>query len=221
MSNQLAEHLEFKSEQIGSALADSMGVILRNKNRIGVVLRSRNLIRLFYEPEKGRTIIVWAVCGFSSERRTLEAEISALTNELKVVFSPKDLSGLMIYDFLSSYLSNNFYARYSYKPLAVEFIIGDVKPSSVNFYVINHDGRSRELKNEGDINIIGCVSDEAKETLAKAILSLPPKDRPLKGIYKNFISLLGDLHYVGDFTGMFFNITAGGDKTKKPITETT
>jgi len=156
-----------KKRNADALLADKVGMVIKGKDCVVVVLKSENIIELVRMPEKGIDLSIWAVCGTTADKRKFENMFRQFESELKYYLSERDLNVKMVHDLVSSYLDARFLTRQYEKANALEFILAEITASTMTFYVIYCDGNSCSLNDIAgtDLTIIGCGGDEKREKL--------------------------------------------------------
>ncbi len=160
--------IDLKAQNIEVALKDKVGMIIWGNNCISVLFKKKNLLMVNIETEKNSNIYVWCISGSVEDASDFERELDELQDGFKDILSTRDMSFRLVRDFISEYLSSMFYNRRFDKPIALEFIVGEVTPKSMVFSAIGYDGSVREEGSEG-ISIIGCAGKEARIKFAEKI----------------------------------------------------
>ncbi len=202
-------NIDEKDKNIQALFADQAGLFMGGKDCTVLALKGRNLIGISYEPESGTRLFVWGLCGSVSDKRAFENDFLSLRSQMKSRFSSRDLNVHMTYDFINAYLSAKFYDRKSDKPVAMEFIVGQVKEHQLIFYPVGYNGITRNTEKASDIFVIGCAGEKARQELEDKVAKLGIDKMSSDEIIEAIEPLLEN--YPGNFSAMGFDF-----KTEKP-----
>jgi hypothetical protein len=191
--------LKTKAENIKALLAGRFGILISGKKCITVILKDTNLMEASINLPGGTTIYVMAICGSAIDSRNFEGEFRQLQDYLKNVFSIRDLNMFLVRDFISDYLSSEFYNRRSDRPVALEFIVGEVTNSAISFCAVGYDGNMRD--GDSRISVIGCESEEERATLISVVEKCNILDKPAQSMIKKVETALVKAGYEGNYKG--------------------
>ena len=197
--------IDFKRNEILSSLSKNVGLIIRGKQCMVVILKSRHTLAFQKSSEEKNHIFVWAIGGSESDIRNYKTEINHFLAGFSNIFSKRDLNIQAVHDFTTSYLKYKFYNTKSAEPAILELILGELLENSMLFYTINHAGGSGLLFQQGaGIDVIGCGDDDAKRKLIDKLSILKMENLTAEEIFKKVRPNLKS--YSGQFYGSAFVI---------------
>ena len=177
------------------ALSKSIGLVIRGKDSVSVVVKSNHVASFHELPNKNSNIFVWAIGGSELDVRNFRAEYLRFISRFSSIFSRRDVTIALIHDFAANYLTSSLYDVRSIEPTSLELILGLVTQNSMVFYTLNYQGKGTIIDDLGEnISIVGSYDSNRKqlvEGLAKintlnisgqeTIKQITPLLRPFSG----------------------------------------
>lgn len=208
--------LNAKVKNIEALLRNQVGLIVSGKDCIVVATKSDFTLQAYEQPNGDSHLFIWAVSGSASEIERFEEGFRSLASAVETRFSKRDMNVYIVKDFVSAYLSARFYNRKSDKPVALEFILGEITKQRVVFFVVSYDGNLRKLEGSDRVSVIGCANDAQRQELTKLMAKNNLSKMSSVAILKIIEPLLGK--FAGKFVGMGFDITLKKTRKQKPRT---
>lgn len=203
--NNLVSLINFKKNKIVNTLSESIGLAVRGKKSLAILIKSPHIFSFYKIPEKDHYIFIWAICGSVSDKRSFEIELSSFMSKFADFFSERDLNFYLLQDFITNYLKHKLYDIKSAESVSLEFILGGIFEQFMLFHTINHAGDSEPLNPEmADISLIGGEDEENRRELLNNLSKLDLEKLSAEEIIKKIRPYLGK--YRGNFGASAFTI---------------
>lgn len=203
--NNLVSLINFKKNKIVNTLSESIGLVVRGKKSLAIIIKSPHIFSFYKMLEKNRYVFIWAICGSVSDKRSFEIELSSFLSKFADFFSERDLNFYLLQDFIANYLKHKLYDIKSAESVSLEFILGGIFEQFMLFHTINHAGDSEPLNPEmADISLIGGGDEENRREFLDNLSKLNLKKLSAEEIIKKVGPHLRKYH--GDFGALAFTI---------------